>query len=72
MGLSWTILGHSERRAYYGECSDLVAKKTKLALESGLKVIACVGETLEDRESGNTNKVVESQLTPIKAALSEA
>ncbi|KRW98733.1 Triosephosphate isomerase [Pseudocohnilembus persalinus] len=70
-GIHWTILGHSERRSYYGEDSQIVAKKTKLALDTGLHVIACVGESLQDRESGQTNKVVESQLAPLKEILSE-
>jgi triosephosphate isomerase (TIM) len=46
VGLNWVILGHSERRTLFGEKDDLIVSKTKLALESGLKVIYCFGETL--------------------------
>ena len=69
--MNWTILGHSERRQYYGEDSALVASKTKLALETGLRVIACIGEKIEERESGRTNSVLESQLVPLGKALAE-
>ena len=47
IGLEWVILGHSERRTLFGENDALIVSKTKLALESGLKVIYCFGETLE-------------------------
>ena len=57
-GAQYVILGHSERRAYYGE----TAEKTNLALENGLKVIFCIGEVLEERESGKQNEVVKAQL----------
>ena len=66
MGINWTILGHSERRALFGEDSVVVAKKVKFAVDNGLSVIACIGETLKERESGNTFKVLEAQLDPIK------
>jgi len=46
MGIKWTILGHSERRSLYGECSNTVAAKTKFALDKGLHVILCIGENL--------------------------
>jgi len=44
IGLKWTLTGHSERRALYSESSDIVAKKTKRAIDQGLQVIACIGE----------------------------
>jgi len=60
MGIEWTIIGHSERRSLYGEDNDLVGKKTKIALEAGLKVIACIGEKLEHREANTTNDIVKA------------
>ena len=74
------ILGHSERRADpasgYGvmadESNELVAQKTAYAISKGLNVIACIGETLEQREAGVTLDVCKEQLAPIVAALSEA
>ncbi|MEP0132328.1 MAG: triose-phosphate isomerase [Eudoraea sp.] len=56
------IIGHSERRAYFGETDDLLAKKVKAALENNMRVIFCFGEELEERKAGNHFKVVESQL----------
>lgn len=61
-GAQYVILGHSERRAYYHETPEILKEKINLALENGLKVIFCIGEVLEERESGNQNKVVEAQL----------
>lgn len=61
LGCSHVILGHSERRQYYGENDALVNKKTKLALEQGLTPLVCIGETLQDREAGKTFSVVETQ-----------
>ena len=57
-GAQYVILGHSERRAYYGETAEILKEKTNLALENGLKVIFCIGEVLEERESGKQNEVV--------------
>ncbi|WP_420551392.1 triose-phosphate isomerase [Tenacibaculum aiptasiae] len=56
------ILGHSERREYFNETNDLLAKKVDAALENELEVIFCFGEQLEERKSGNHFKVVETQL----------
>jgi triosephosphate isomerase (TIM) len=61
--VDWVILGHSERRAIFGETDALINKKVKVALENSLKPILCVGETIEEREAGDTLKVVETQLT---------
>ncbi len=56
------ILGHSERREYFGETDDLLAKKVDAALKNELEIIFCFGEVLEDRKNGNHFKVVESQI----------
>lgn len=61
-GAGYVILGHSERRAYYGETAEILKEKINLALANGLKVIFCIGEVLEERESGKQNDVVEAQL----------
>lgn len=57
----WVIIGHSERRQYFGETDETVAKKTVAALEAGLKPIVCVGERLEQRERGATDAVLAEQ-----------
>jgi len=62
LGLEYVILGHSERRAYFGETNEIVNKKVKSALNHNIKAIVCVGEQLEDREAGNTEKVVEDHI----------
>jgi triosephosphate isomerase len=58
MGVEYVILGHSERRQYFSETDEGVNKKAKAALKAGIKPIVCVGETLEERESGITAEVV--------------
>lgn len=62
MGCHWVILGHSERRAFHAESDELIAAKLSVAAEAGLKPILCVGETREQRESGEAESVVASQL----------
>ncbi|HMP89495.1 MAG TPA: triose-phosphate isomerase [Kiritimatiellia bacterium] len=66
----YVILGHSERRTYFGETDAIVNKKTKAALESNLTPIVCVGETLTEREGGKTNDVVGTQVRGSLAGLS--
>lgn len=61
VGCRWVIVGHSERRQYFGETDASVLKKTVVALEAGLNPIVCVGEKLEEREAGNTEAVLVSQ-----------
>jgi triosephosphate isomerase len=61
----YVIVGHSERRAYHGESSELVAKKALAALQEGMTPIVCVGETLEQREAGQTFDVVGAQLAAV-------
>lgn len=61
-GCHFVILGHSERRQYFGETNDTVNKKVKKAIASGLWPIVCVGETLQERESGITENVIQAQL----------
>uniref|UniRef100_A0AAX7URV5 Triosephosphate isomerase n=1 Tax=Astatotilapia calliptera TaxID=8154 RepID=A0AAX7URV5_ASTCA len=60
-GVNWVILGHSERRHVFGENDELIGQKTAHALENGLGVIACIGEKLDEREGGITEKVVFAQ-----------
>jgi len=62
MQIGWTILGHSERRHIFKESDEYIAKKMDHALKVGLKVIFCVGETLEEREAGKTEEVVFRQM----------
>ena len=62
LGCQWVILGHSERRQYHAESDELVAAKLGAAVDAGLKPIVCVGETREQRENGEAESVVASQL----------
>lgn len=62
-GATYTIIGHSERRQYYGETDETVNKKIFAALDEGLGAIVCVGESLEEREEGVTESVIERQVT---------
>ena len=66
LGIPYVIIGHSERRQYFGETDEIVAKKVKKALSEGLKVILCIGETFSERDGNVTEKVLERQ---VKAAL---
>lgn len=62
VGCEYVIIGHSERRQYFGETNETVRKKIKKALESSLKPIFCIGETLKEREEGKTEKVLDVQI----------
>lgn len=61
-GVEYVIIGHSERRSYYGEDNELLNKKTKLALSKGLKPIFCCGEVLEEREGGELYNIIREQV----------
>jgi triosephosphate isomerase len=71
VGCQYVILGHSERRTLFGESDEMINKKIKKAVSAGLKPIFCVGETLEERESGSTEKVVETQIRNGLSGLNE-
>nr|GLL20853.1 triosephosphate isomerase, cytosolic isoform X1 [Ipomoea trifida]GMD86069.1 triosephosphate isomerase, cytosolic [Ipomoea batatas] len=71
LDIPWVILGHSERRLILGESNEFVGDKVAYALAQGLKVIACVGETLEQREAGTTMEVVAAQTKAIADRVSD-
>ena len=71
LGVSGTLVGHSERRQLFGETDETVARRTRAALAAGLGVIACVGETLEQRDSGDTDLVLKIQVEAIAFAVGE-
>jgi triosephosphate isomerase (TIM) len=66
LGVYGTIVGHSERRQFFGETDDTVAKRVEAALEAGLFVIACIGETEQERESDQTEEVLRRQLSVLE------
>lgn len=72
MQLSYVLVGHSERRAIYGETDALVAAKTQAAIAAGLTAVLCVGETLEERETGRTLDVVLGQVHAVVGQLAAA
>jgi triosephosphate isomerase len=71
-GATWVILGHSERRQLFGEGDELVAQKVAAANAQGLAPIACVGETLEEREAGDTLAVVTRQVKAVLPGISDS
>jgi Triosephosphate isomerase len=70
LGCDYVIVGHSERRKYFAESDEMIARKLKAVLSEGMTPILCVGETLEQREKGRHKEVVESQLVSDLAYLS--
>ena len=68
LGVRGALVGHSERRQLFGETDEMVARRARAALQAGLGVIACVGETLEQRESGDTELVLKIQVEAIAFA----
>jgi len=71
IGAEWVIVGHSERRQYFGETDETVLKRTVAALEAGLNPIVCVGEQLAQREAGDTEKILTGQFNGGIAGLSD-
>jgi len=66
LGVVGSLVGHSERRQYFGETDETVAKRERAALDAGLRVIACIGETQEERERGETEDVLRRQLSVLE------
>ncbi len=72
VGCEYVILGHSERRQYFGETDEIISKKVKKVLSESMQVILCVGETLQEREAGITQAVVERQVRGALNMVSES
>ena len=71
LGVGGALVGHSERRQYFGESDEHVARRARAAVEAGLGVIACVGETIEQRESGDTELILKIQVEALAFAVGE-
>jgi len=71
-GIKWTLTGHSERRTLFKETDEDVALKTKVAIENGMNVMLCIGELLEERESGKTGEVNARQLQAVVDHITES
>lgn len=72
VGCEYVIVGHSERRQYFHESNELINQKAKKVLGAGMRVIICVGETLEEREKEITDKVITAQIKGVLAGLTES
>merc|ERR1712039_903860 len=70
-GTGWTLIGHSERRKLYGETDADTAKKIEKCQDKGIKVIFCIGESLEEREAGKTDDVNKRQLAAVLPAIKD-
>jgi triosephosphate isomerase len=66
LGVTGSLVGHSERRQYFGETDETVRLRTRGALAAGLRVVACVGETIEERRAGRTERVLRRQLSVLE------
>ncbi|SAI73844.1 triosephosphate isomerase [Bordetella ansorpii] len=71
-GCTWALVGHSERRSLHGESDQMVADKAAAALAAGITPVVCVGESLDEREGGNTLGVIQRQLAPVLALGADA
>jgi len=67
LGINWTIIGHSERRTLFKETDDVIANKVKLAIDTGLGVVFCIGEKLAEREAGKTLDVCLTQMAAVSS-----
>jgi triosephosphate isomerase len=65
MGIEWVLIGHSERRQYFGETDETVRKRSESLLEQGFKLIICIGETRSEREAGKTSEVLTRQMAGV-------
>ena len=71
VGCGWVLVGHSERRQFFGETDELLAKKTATGLSHGLKVVLCVGELLAERQAGQMEAVLEKQMAGLAQVSAE-
>jgi triosephosphate isomerase len=72
LGIKWTLTGHSERRTLFHESDEIVALKTKLAIDNDMQVLLCIGELLQEREAGKTAEVNARQLAAVAKVINES